>query len=164
MSGPKIAPQQLRHPVMLLALGFGTGLSPRAPGTVGSVLGALLYLPFYTMPSLATWLLVMIGGGLGVWLCGAATRRLGVHDHSGIVWDEFVGIWLVLACLPATVPAFLLAFVWFRVFDVLKPWPISWLDRRIHGGVGIMLDDILAAGFAIVASQGVLWLVSLNTA
>lgn len=146
---------------MLLALGFGSGLSPRAPGTAGSVLGALLYLPFYTMPNGLALALILIAAPLGVWICHRAAQRLGVHDHPGIVWDEFVGVWMVLYCMPPGWLGFVIALVAFRLFDILKPWPISWLDRRVHGGLGIMLDDIVAALFAILAGWLFLWAISL---
>ena len=90
----------------------------------------------------------------GVWLCGKVTRELGVHDHEGIVWDEFVGIWITFWLVPEGWYWLLLGFVVFRVMDIAKPWPISWVDRHIHGGVGIMLDDILAGVAAWAVMQG----------
>ncbi|HER34060.1 MAG TPA: phosphatidylglycerophosphatase A, partial [Halothiobacillaceae bacterium] len=89
---------------------------------------------------------------LGVYLCGEASRRLGVHDHGGIVFDEIVGVLPVFVVLPETWWELLLIFVWFRVFDVIKPWPISWFDRRVAGGFGIMADDLLAGGYAALAT------------
>lgn len=143
--GRRVSFAEIRHPAMFLAFGLGSGLAPRAPGTFGTVLGLLLYLPFFWLAW--PWSLALVLGGtlLGVWLCQFASDRLGEHDHSGIVWDEFVGIWLTLLLLPATLSGLILGFLLFRFFDVLKPWPIGWLDRRIHGGLGIMLDDLVAA-------------------
>lgn len=146
-----------RDPAMWLAFGAGTGLSPVAPGTFG----ALLALPL-------AWALRMAGPAAyagvagvvivgGVWLCGHAARRLGVHDHPGINLDEVAGQLLACAGLPATWPWFAAAFVLFRVLDVAKPWPISWLDRRLGGGLGIMADDIVAGAVAGV----VLWALDL---
>lgn len=146
-------------PVMWLAFGGGTGLAPRAPGTVGTLPGILLGWLLMTLAGpwgergvialllAATGLLFL----LGVYLCGEASRRLGVHDHGGIVFDEIVGVLLVFVVLPETWWQLLLIFAWFRVFDVIKPWPIGWLDRRVHGGLGIMLDDLLAGVYALVA-------------
>lgn len=146
-------------PVMWLAFGGGTGLAPRAPGTVGTVPGVLLGWLLMTLAAplgdsgviallLASTAVLFV---VGVYLCGEASRRLGVHDHGGIVFDEIVGVLLVFVLLPETWWQVVLIFVWFRVFDVLKPWPIGWLDRRVHGGLGIMLDDLLAGVYALVA-------------
>lgn len=148
----------LSSPVHCLAFGFGAGLSPRAPGTVGTLVGlpfALLMLQLGP-EAVAAFLCLMTAAG--IYLCGESARRLGVHDHGGIVFDEIVGY--LVACLPL-LPALrpeaqplwlglLLAFLLFRVFDVLKPWPIRWLDRHVHGGLGIMADDLLAGAMAAV--------------
>ncbi|WP_410474814.1 phosphatidylglycerophosphatase A [Guyparkeria sp. TX1] len=152
-------------PVMWLAFGGGTGLAPRAPGTVGTLPGLLL--GWLLMTLVAPWgeaavISVILAATLvlsvvGVYLCGEASRRLGVHDHGGIVFDEIVGVLLVFVALPETWWQAALIFLWFRVFDVIKPWPISWLDRRVHGGLGIMLDDLLAGVYALVAVWLSLW-------
>ncbi|UTW44353.1 phosphatidylglycerophosphatase A [bacterium SCSIO 12696] len=140
--------QLLKNPIHLLAFGFGSGLSPKAPGTAGTLMAVLLYLPLSTLPLLEYLAVVVIAGLVGVYLCGKTAKDLGVHDHPGIVWDEFVGYWLTMAALPASWPWIIAGFVVFRVFDIFKPWPISWCDRRIHGGAGIMLDDILAGAYS----------------
>jgi phosphatidylglycerophosphatase A len=102
---------------------------------------------------------VVLGFVVGIWLCGASSRRLGVHDHSGIVFDEIVSMWAMLALLPRQ-PAWSLAgFLAFRIMDVWKPWPIREADHRIAGGLGIMLDDVLAAAFAAVIVSS-LWKLS----
>lgn len=140
----------LATPTGFLAFGLGSGLSPKAPGTAGSLAAMLLAAPLTALP---LWLgLVALAAAflLGVYLCGETSRRLGVHDHGGIVWDEFVGMWLVLLLVPFEVLWWLAAFVLFRFFDILKPWPIRWLDRRVSGGFGIMVDDVLAAIYALV--------------
>jgi phosphatidylglycerophosphatase A len=96
---------------------------------------------------------------LGIWLCDAAASNLGVHDHPGIVWDEFVGLWVSCIALPTGWPWLLAAFVLFRFFDILKPWPIRWLDRKVPGGLGIMVDDLLAGLFALAVIQlAAMWL------
>lgn len=136
--------QLCRSPLLLLAFGFGSGLAPKAPGTCGSLAALLLWPLLLLLPSPLLWPTIAAAALAGVVICGRAATKLGVHDHGGIVWDEFVGLWLALALLPATLPAALLGLVLFRLFDIAKPWPISWLDRRVHGGVGIMLDDLVA--------------------
>lgn len=154
-----IAPgRAFRDPVLLAATVLGSGCAPRAPGTAGTVLATLLWVPaaLYLQLELQ-WALVLASALLGIPLCAAAARRLGVHDHSGIVWDELAGIWLALALLmPQSWVGWSAAFVLFRLLDIAKPWPISWLDRRIGGGAGIMLDDLIAgavAGGALVLAR-----------
>lgn len=141
----------LKDPIGFLAFGLGSGLSPRAPGTAGTALGLLLALPLAGLPTGAAAALVALAFLVGVPICSHASRALGVHDHGGIVWDEFVGLWLVLLFVPATPAGWLAAFVAFRVFDIAKPWPIGWLDRRVAGGLGIMVDDVVAGVYAIGA-------------
>ena len=150
MSNPSrnLARTVLTDPVHLLAFGLGTGLSPVAPGTVGSVLGVLL-----AWLTLGLTLPVQTGIGVmlvlvGIWLCGESARRIGVHDHSGIVWDEIAAMYLVLFWQPFEPLMWLAGFVLFRGFDIWKPWPISDLDHRMKGGAGIMLDDLVAALYA----------------
>lgn len=138
----------MRSPVCLLAFGFGAGLAPRAPGTFGSLLG--LPLAWLTLTLSIEWRL-LIGIILvvaGVFLCGQAARRIGVHDHPGIVWDEITGMYLVLLAIPPSAGLWALAFGLFRLFDIWKPWPIRDLDHRLGGGAGIMLDDLVAALYA----------------
>lgn len=148
----------LRDPLMLLALGFGSGLVPRAPGTVGSG-AALVFMPVLSMMPLwgyGVFLLVAFAAGVG--LCEYAQRRLKGHDHPAIVWDEFVGVWLTLSCVPPTWGWWLAGFVVFRVFDIFKPWPINVIDRKIAGGLGVMLDDLLAGVGAWTVMMMGLWL------
>ncbi len=139
--------QLLRNPVQLLAFGFGSGLSPKAPGTAGTVV-ALLIFPLLASLSLPAYLaVVVIASIVGFYLCGETARQLGVHDHPGIVWDEIAGFWLAMTAIPATWEWMLAGFALFRLFDIWKPWPIGYLDKKVHGGVGIMLDDLLAGLF-----------------
>lgn len=143
----------LRDPGHFLALGFGSGLMPRAPGTAGTVVAIPLYL--LCMP-LSFWIyctVLLLAFLLGIYLCGRTARVLGVHDHPGIVWDEVVGYGLTMAWAPPGWIWVLLGFIAFRLFDILKPWPIRVLDRRLGGGFGIMLDDVLAG----LAAAAVLW-------
>ena len=147
-SGKNLARQVMTDPVHILAFGFGTGLAPVAPGTVGSLVGVLL--AWLTL-DLGLMTQIGIAGAIsvvGIWICGESSRRLGIHDHGGIVWDEIAGMYVVLIVAPTTVWAWILAFGLFRAFDIVKPWPIRDLDHRIHGGVGIMLDDLVAALYA----------------
>jgi len=142
-----------------LAFGFGAGLSPVAPGTMGT----LVAVPFaFALKSLDTpvfWIVLVLLFLLGVRLCGQVSRGLGVHDHGGIVWDEMVGYWLAVAFVPLQWHWLLAAFVLFRLFDIVKPWPIRQLDRKVGGGFGIMLDDVVAALFTVIilaAARGLL--------
>lgn len=144
----------IQSPVLLLGFGFGSGLASKGPGTFGTLLGLLLFLPILVWSETLAWTILAISTVAGIWICDRASKILGVHDHGGIVWDEFVGIWLVLLCLPEQNGWYwLFAFVAFRIFDIAKPWPISWADRSVSGGFGIMLDDVLAAVVAI----GFIW-------
>ena len=143
----------LTNPVHFLAFGLGSGLSPKAPGTVGTVAAIPFYLLMQSL-SLPVYLLVLLLATLvGFWLCDKSSKDLGVHDHPGIVWDEFCGFWLTMIAAPAGWLWILVGFVLFRVFDILKPWPIRWLDKHVHGGFGIMVDDLLAGGFAFICLQ-----------
>ncbi|MCK9238598.1 MAG: phosphatidylglycerophosphatase A [Thiopseudomonas sp.] len=147
MNAPQ-PPQVWRNFWHFLAFGFGTGLARKAPGTWGTLAG-LVFVPFLQWLALPVALAIIAVATLfGVWLCGKVADDLGVHDHGGIVWDEIVGIWLTLILLPAHWTWWLAGFVVFRLFDILKPWPISVLDRKVSGGLGIMLDDLLAAVLA----------------
>jgi len=156
----RLARTVLTDPVHILAFGFGAGLSPVAPGTVGSLLGVGL-----------AWLTRDLGlalqGGIavavilaGIWICGESARRIGVHDHGGIVWDEIAGMYVTLLVAPPTITAWLLGFALFRVFDIAKPWPIRDLDHRLRGGIGIMLDDLAAALYALILLALYRWLMT----
>ena len=138
----------LTDPVHFLAFGFGTGLAPFAPGTFGSIPGLILFwltLDFGLHVQLGIAVAMAL---IGIWICGESARRIGVHDHGGIVWDEIVGMYVTLFLAPVSVVGFVLAFVLFRVMDIVKPWPIRDLDHSMRGGLGIMLDDLLAAVYA----------------
>ncbi|MDY0072811.1 MAG: phosphatidylglycerophosphatase A [Thauera sp.] len=141
----------LSHPAHFISLGFGSGLSPRAPGTAGTLLGWLLY-PLLRAPFDQTGFLLLLVTlfVLGVFCAGHTGRALGVSDHGGIVWDEMVAIWLVLLFTPATLAWQAAAVVLFRFFDIVKPPPVRWADRRLGGGFGVMADDIIAAGYSLL--------------
>ena len=141
----------ITNPVHFLALGFGSGLTKPAPGTWGTIAAVPLILLTSYFVAFDSYLFVFIcvlSFILGIYLCGKAARDVGVHDHSAIVWDEFVGLFVSMMWLPMNWKTLLLAFLLFRLFDILKPWPISWLDKHVHGGFGIMVDDVLAGMMA----------------
>jgi len=148
--------QLLRSPTLMLAFGFGSGLSPKAPGTMGTLAAIPLWWLLAQLPLSTYLVVVLIAAVAGILICGRAADRLGVHDHGGIVWDELVGFWIAMAALPVTWQSLILGFVLFRLFDILKPWPISWLDRRVSGGFGIMIDDVIAG----LAAAGVITLLT----
>lgn len=130
-------------PELLLMTGFGSGLSPRAPGTVGSLVGLVLFLPLLTLPILVQIGVVVAGLIIGIFWSQRVAQALSIKDPGIIVWDEFVGMWIAMLWIPGLywLP---LAFVVFRLFDILKPWPVGWADRELEGGLGIMVDDVLA--------------------
>ena len=153
----------LKNPVHLLALGFGTGCAPKMPGTIGTLVGILFYFPLVSLSSAYPSWPVYIGVTialflLGIWLCDVTANHLGVHDHGGIVWDEIVGFLITMTMVPFDWRFILLGFVLFRLFDIWKPWPISWLDNRVSGGLGIMLDDVLAGIYALIMLQLIVYL------
>ncbi|MBM4196951.1 MAG: phosphatidylglycerophosphatase A [Gammaproteobacteria bacterium] len=154
-----LARRVMRDPVHWIPFGLGAGLLPFAPGTWGSLAAVLLYWIVPAQSAATNAILVAAGFALGVWLCGVSARRLGVHDHPGIVFDEIVAMWAVLSVVPRGAGWSAAAFLAFRVFDVWKPWPIREADHRIPGGLGIMLDDALAAFYAAVAVSSS-WIIS----
>ena len=149
------------HPTHLIAFGFGSGLAPKAPGTVGTLLGLpLFWLIVAVAPGLTNRIIMLTAAFLiGVWACGRTGRALGVADHGGMVWDEIVAYALVLLFTPSGWLWIALAFALFRLFDILKPWPIRYADTHLKTGFGVMFDDLLAAGYAIAVIKGVQWLV-----
>ena len=140
----------LGSPAGFLAFGFGSGLSPFAPGTMGTLVAIPFIFALRGLGAPGFWLVLVLMFLLGVGLCGHVSRKLGVHDHGGIVWDEMVGYWLAAAFVPLQWPWLLAAFVLFRFFDIFKPWPIRQLDKKVSGGFGIMIDDIVAALFTLI--------------
>jgi phosphatidylglycerophosphatase A len=141
----------LAHPAHFIALGFGTGLAPVAPGTVGTLLAFPLFaLLSDWLPPLPLFGVIVILFGIGVWACARTGRDLGIADHSGMNWDEVVAFLLVLLLTPAGWAWQALAFFAFRFFDVVKPPPIRHFDRTLKGGFGVMFDDILAAFYTLL--------------
>lgn len=146
-----------------LASGFGSGLSPIAPGTMGTLAAIPFWFIFATyLPFWGYITIITLAALAGIVICQKASDELGVHDHGGIVWDEFVGLWITMICVPVSLPNAILGFVVFRFFDVLKPWPIKVIDEKVGGGFGIMLDDIIAALFSWITVQIIiLWIIPL---
>lgn len=160
MKRPDVPINIVKNPVHFLAFGFGSGLSPYAPGTVGTLVAVPivwlmqhLSLPLYAMVTVLCFL-------IGIWLCDKTSKDMNVHDHSGIVWDEFVGLMITMFAAPQGWLWLIVGFFLFRFFDVVKPWPVSIADKKVGGGFGIMVDDVLAGIYAIMVLQGIVWLVS----
>lgn len=161
----KLVPEQRRRllasPAGWLACGFGSGLAPVAQGTFGSLAAILPWLLLRMLPWPWYATVLVLAFALGVWACGVAGHALGVDDHRSLVWDEFVGQWLALlpvALAPLPWWWVALGFALFRLFDVWKPWPIGWLDRRLKGGLGVMVDDLVAGAFAAAVLCLGMWL------
>jgi phosphatidylglycerophosphatase A len=148
-----------RNPVHLLAFGLGSGAAPKAPGTVGTLAAVPLYLLLEPLPPIGYLTVVAVLFLFGVWLCDRTSSDLGVHDHPGIVWDEWVGLLVTLWLVPPGWLWLFAGFLLFRLFDIWKPWPIGWLDRKVEGGLGIMLDDLLAGLFGFALLQLAVYLV-----
>ena len=149
----------LANPIHFLALGFGSGLAPKAPGTFGTIAAIpLVCLLAYSTTLTGYVLVTLLASLIGIWLCGKTAHDMMVHDDSSIVWDEIAGLLITMIAVPLNWQTLLLGFVLFRILDILKPWPISYLDARVHGGFGIMIDDILAGVFALILMHITLYL------
>jgi phosphatidylglycerophosphatase A len=146
-------PKPDMNPINLMAFGFGSGCTPKAPGTMGTLFAVGLYLPLSHLP-LEWYIAMTIAVSLvGIFICGWSAKDLGVHDHPGIVWDEFAGYFITMIAAPTGWQWIVIGFVLFRFFDILKPWPISLADKKLKGGFGIMFDDILAGLAALGCMQ-----------
>ncbi|WP_455219406.1 phosphatidylglycerophosphatase A family protein [Kaarinaea lacus] len=144
---------KFRNPIYWLAVGLGSGLAPKAPGTAGTLVAIPIYL---LLDGLLLWqyLVIVIAGLIvGIWICDVAARQLGVHDDPSIVWDEIIGFLITMIAAPVGWFWIVTGFVLFRFFDIVKPWPIRTIDRRVAGGMGIMLDDVLAGIYSLVCMQ-----------
>jgi len=141
----------LLNPVHFLAFGFGSGLAAKMPGTFGTLAALPLVVLLSHFSSFSVYLTVTIlVCVLGIWICGKTAQDMGVHDDSSIVWDEVAGMLITMLAVPLSWQTVLVGFMLFRFFDILKPWPINYLDKHVHGGFGIMVDDVLAGLFALV--------------
>ena len=144
----KVPASSFKNPIHFLAIGLGSGAAPKAPGTFGTMMAVLLYWPLSQLPLFYYCAVVLVAALVGIYICDKTSKDWQVHDHGGIVWDEFVGYWITMIAIPVTWYWALLGFVLFRLFDIWKPWPISWLDKKVQGGFGIMVDDVIAGVFA----------------
>ena len=146
----------LCNPIFLLAFGFGSGFAPKAPGTAGTLLAVLIHLILVNLPPWIHGTIIFAAFFIGIWICGRTAEYLGVHDHEGIVWDELVGYWLMMFLVPSNWLWVSFGFVLFRILDIFKPWPISEVDRQVGGGLGIMLDDLLAGVMGAVCIHAII--------
>lgn len=156
MTNPK-SRLSMTNPWHLLATGFGSGLSPVVPGTMGTLASVPFYLLLAQLPLMLYIVVVIAASLIGIKICQVTSDDMQVHDHGSIVWDEFAGFWITMLIVPVLqLPVFewkwlLAGFVLFRFFDMVKPWPIGWLDKCVHGGLGIMLDDLVAGVMSALA-------------
>ncbi|MCL4140678.1 UNVERIFIED_CONTAM: hypothetical protein GTU68_044238 [Idotea baltica] len=149
----------MQSPVNFFALGAGSGLAPVAPGTFGTA--AAIPIAMLMPSNLVVYALIVIASFvLGVWLCDVCANNLRVHDHPAIVFDEWVGYLITMFAVPKSLWFLALGFVLFRIFDVLKPWPIGLADKQVSGGVGIMVDDVIAGIFAAISMQIIIFILS----
>jgi phosphatidylglycerophosphatase A len=147
----------LSHPAHFFALGFGSGLAPKAPGTFGTLIGLPLFWLISDFSLSAQLLYILILFIAGIYVCDKTGKDLGVADHSGIVWDEIAAIMLVFTIVPVTWFWWILAFALFRLFDIWKPYPICYVDAKLKNGFGVMFDDLLAAIFAMLVLKFIAW-------
>ncbi|WP_040576284.1 phosphatidylglycerophosphatase A family protein [Methylophaga thalassica] len=151
---PKVTFKQLlERPTAFLAYGFGSGLAPKAPGTFGTLAAIPVFYLMQSLPMASYLLLTVVFFFLGIWFCQKTVDWLQQDDPSAIVWDEIVGFLITMIAAPSGWLWILLGFVLFRVFDILKPWPVSLADKRLHGGFGVMLDDVIAGLYALLILQ-----------
>ena len=149
----------LQHPVHFFALGFGSGLAPKAPGTFGTIMAIPLYWVIRNFPFESKITLISLAFIIGIYFCDFTGKALGVSDHGSIVWDEIVAMMLVLTIAPFTIYWWITAFILFRLFDIWKPFPIRQCDAKLKGGFGVMFDDLLAAIYAMIIIQGLQWII-----
>ncbi|BBO26917.1 phosphatidylglycerophosphatase A [Alteromonas sp. I4] len=149
----------LKNPVHFLALGFGSGLIPFMPGTFGSLAALPLLIPFLYLPPITLLIAAVLASAIGIYLCGKTADDMQVHDHGSIVWDEVAGILLTFLWVPLSLWTVVAGFLLFRFFDIVKPWPIGPVDKYVSGGLGIMLDDIIAGLMACASLHAIMLMV-----
>lgn len=149
----------MKNPVHFLALGFGSGLIPLMPGTFGS-LAAIPILLAMSFVDIYVFLAITLASFLiGIYLCGKTANDMRMHDHGSIVWDEIAGMMVVFIAIPITTLNIIIGFLLFRFFDILKPWPIRVFDKKVHGGFGIMIDDIVAGAMACLCMHALIYFI-----
>ena len=158
LNKPQVPVKLLLNPAHLLSLGFGSGLSPKMPGTLGTLVGVLLFVLLPVLDWKFYLGIISLAFLIGIVLCGYTAKALNAHDHPAIVWDEIVGYFITMFMVPKDWVWILAGFILFRIFDILKPWPISVADKQLKGGLGIMLDDVIAALFSLIIIQLILYL------
>lgn len=154
------APRSLwTNPIHFVACGFGFGSSRYVPGTVGTLVAIPFYLLLRHLPVLDYLFITLIAFIVGIKICDITTRSFGVEDHPAIVWDEIVGYWITMFLVPMKMNWIWIAagFFIFRLFDIWKPWPIRWFDQNVKGGLGIMVDDVMAAIYSWVVLQAIIF-------
>tara|TARA_B110001452_G_scaffold265072_1_gene269148 strand:+ start:109 stop:603 length:495 start_codon:yes stop_codon:yes gene_type:complete len=154
-SDPALSKLSLKNPIHFLALGFGSGLAPKAPGTFGTLAALPLYFLMMNLSLPVFVALTLIITIAGFWICDIAAKDMQVHDHGAIVCDEVAGMLITMIAAPVGLLPLVVGFVLFRFFDIIKPWPIKLLDRHVKGGFGIMIDDVLAGVFAAICLQAI---------
>lgn len=157
MNMVKLSSKVWQHPAYFIAFGFGSGLMPIAPGTWGTLAAMPVYLLIAGMSWESYLMLTLAAFILGVIVSNKVSSDLGIHDYSGIVWDEVVGYLLTMFLAPISAVWMVIGFILFRIFDIWKPQPIRFVDKHVHGGLGIMLDDVLAAVPAWIIMQLLIW-------
>ena len=154
-SDPALSKLSLKNPIHFLALGFGSGLAPKAPGTFGTLAALPLYFLMMNLSLPVFVAITLIITIVGFWICDIAAKDMQVHDHGAIVWDEVAGMLITMIAAPVGLLPLVVGFALFRFFDIFKPWPIKLLDRHVKGGFGIMIDDVLAGVFAAICLQAI---------
>lgn len=154
-SDPALSKLSLKNPIHFLALGFGSGLAPKAPGTFGTLAALPLYFLMMHLSLPVFIALTLVITIVGFWICDIAAKDMQVHDHGAIVWDEVAGMLITMIAAPVGLLPLVVGFALFRFFDIIKPWPIKLLDRHVKGGFGIMIDDVLAGVFAAICLQAI---------
>jgi phosphatidylglycerophosphatase A len=137
------------NPLYFVAFGFGSGLAPKAPGTFGTIAALPIFLLLTNLHPAIYAVIVLVALGAGIFICESVAADMEIKDPSAIVWDEFVGLWITLFMLPSGWYWLVAGFILFRFFDILKPWPVSYFDRELKGGVGIMMDDVAAGLYSL---------------
>jgi phosphatidylglycerophosphatase A len=145
----------LLHPAHFLGFGFGSGLIPLMPGTMGSLSAIPVIIIMSTVDIIPYMVITILAAVVGISICQKVSDDLGVHDHGSIVWDEIAGMMIVFIAIPISWHSLLIGFLLFRFFDILKPWPISFLDKNVHGGWGIMVDDLVAGVFSLLCLHAI---------